>query len=287
MSTKIYNGFYLDVPIEKAIPILKDIKTTMEPMMTQRAKDAMCSQLAELCFDALEGKPVKPAPPEFCLEARKDYLESLLQEKQLLNWAACFVEMKAEEAEHPSSVLKYDEDCCVLGKVVLFPCGKRTYGIAYGTDDFCKAFLEMPQVHEFAFWNNADKPADVSDEEWMDRGNIWEELLPSFWAADDGFTYTLFNAQRLPFDPLAAEDMDAWLKKNRAGLVSRRAKFLLREKLAESTPQGEMNALSYALHLDKLARQEIKEKTNLSAWAISKVAEEIPLDYSGVLRLLS
>ena len=75
MSTKIYNGFYLDVPVEKAIPILKDIKTTMEPMMTQRAKDAMCSQLAELCLDALEGKPVKPALPEFCLEARKDYLE--------------------------------------------------------------------------------------------------------------------------------------------------------------------------------------------------------------------
>ena len=35
MSIKIYTGFYLDTPIEEAIPVLKGIKAALEPVMKE------------------------------------------------------------------------------------------------------------------------------------------------------------------------------------------------------------------------------------------------------------
>lgn len=288
MSTKIYTGFFLDTPIDAALPILKDIKATLEPAMKTRAEDAMCERLATLFLKVLAGKSTEPTLPLSCSQKKKDYLAKLLWGKEnALTWAAQLVNIWASVSENPDTPPEdYAEDCCVLGKVVLYPHEKKTYGIAFGADDFCQLFLKQPHVHKFCYWNNSDKLPGLSDEEWETRGNIWHDLISSFWAEDDGLTYTLFTAKRFLFDAPEVKNVDAWLTQNRARLIFRRADTLLREKLSESIPQQDLSDIDYFLKLHGLAMKEIQDKTNLSTWAIARATEEVPFTYDGILTLL-
>lgn len=48
---------------------------------------------------------------------------------------------------------------------------------------------EDNRLEDYVYWNNADKPEDVSLEEWRERGNVWNELTeidrwPSYLVLD-------------------------------------------------------------------------------------------------------
>lgn len=289
MSIKIYTGFYLDTPIEEVVPVLKGFKAALEPVMKERAKSAMCNQLATLCLSRLNGESDKSMLPASCSKSDEEYLKYLFcTEKRFLGWAAKLVDVWANVSESPlSPATDYSEDCCVLGKVILFPCEKRTYGISRGPFGFTNAFEALPQVHDFCYWNNTDKPPAVSDADWAAREQIWNNLLPSFWSEDDGLSYTLFTARRFDFIAPEAEAMDAWLAENRTHLTAQRMGFLLREKISEATPQGELSGISYILKLHDLALMEARHKTSRSAWASSKAEKEVPASYDDILALLS
>ena len=288
MSIKIYTGFYLDTPVERAVPVLKDIKTALEPTMKERAENAMCSRLAALCLDHLSGKLEKSMHPASCPKGDGEYLKHLFcDEKRFLDWAAKLVDTWAKVSESPiSPATDYSEDCCVLSKVVLFPHEKRTYGIACGPFGFTDAFQKLPQIHDFCYWNTTDRPANVSGVDWAERGRIWNDLLPSFWTEDDGLSYTLFTARRFDFTAPTVKAMDTWLAKNRPHLISRRAGFLLREELSKTTPQGELSDISYVLKLNDLALKVVRGKTSRSTWALGKAEKEVPSSYEDILTLL-
>jgi len=287
MSTKIYTGFYLDVPITRVLPVLKDIKAQMEPQTKARARDAMCSRLAALCVNVLNGEKKTPRLPNACSKAVAEHLEHLLDRKDFLSWAASYVEVCAEASENPAFPSDYIADCCIFGEAVLFPYENRTFGIASGPFAFTGAFLAMPQVHDFCYWNSCDKLPDVSGTDWEARGNIWHDLIPSFYAKDDGLTYTLFTAQRFSFEAPETKDVDAWLVKNRSNLISQRAGFLLHRKLSETTPQGELSDTNYFLKLNELAAKEIRSKPNLASWALFKASAEVPATYGGIVKIIS
>lgn len=89
--------------------------------------------------------------PASCSKSDEEYLEYLFcTEKRFLGWAAKLVDVWANVSESPRSpATDYSEDCCVLGKVILFPCEKRTYGISRGPFAFTNAFEALPQAHDF------------------------------------------------------------------------------------------------------------------------------------------
>lgn len=44
------------------------------------------------------------------------------------------------------------------------------------------AFRAMPQVEEYGYWNNVDRPKDVTEDEWDARCEFWDRVLPGFSA---------------------------------------------------------------------------------------------------------
>lgn len=64
-------------------------------------------------------------------------------------------------------------------EVVLFPHESGLYGIAYAENRAIEnAFFASEGIERFAYWNNTDRPDDVSEEAWEVRGRLWHELLP-------------------------------------------------------------------------------------------------------------
>jgi hypothetical protein len=47
----------------------------------------------------------------------------------------------------------------------------------------------LPNIQNFNYWDNTDKPDDISDIDWNNRGKIWETLLYE----DFKLTYNIYN----------------------------------------------------------------------------------------------
>jgi hypothetical protein len=61
--------------------------------------------------------------------------------------------------------------------------------------DWRLAWLDRPEVSEYAWWNGSDRPGDVSPEDWAARGALWREMIPDLWPAGHGAIVHLTPAQ--------------------------------------------------------------------------------------------
>lgn len=61
--------------------------------------------------------------------------------------------------------------------ISLIPAGEHMLGIAYTEHSaWFKAWVALPGVEEFGYWDNADGPEDVPEGEWDARGRAWQVL---------------------------------------------------------------------------------------------------------------
>jgi hypothetical protein len=51
------------------------------------------------------------------------------------------------------------------------------------------------RVEDYSYWNNTDKPDDVTDEAWEQRRSIWHALSDSGWG--DYMTVPICDAQSI------------------------------------------------------------------------------------------
>jgi len=59
----------------------------------------------------------------------------------------------------------------------VFIHGRYAYIIPCGEDWLLKGF-ELPEFAEdFSYWNNSDRPDELSDREWNRRGRTWDKII--------------------------------------------------------------------------------------------------------------
>jgi len=90
---------------------------------------------------------------------------------------------------------------------VIFPFEDKFYGIPffYG-DRFPK--MKYLKYDEFGYWDNTDKPDDISDDEWQERYRVWSAVLigegKDGIPANNGFTFQIFDEH--DFNPIYVYD---------------------------------------------------------------------------------
>lgn len=69
------------------------------------------------------------------------------------------------------------------------------YALIYTEQDaYTDAWETNPVVNRFGYWNNTDRPDDVTETEWDRRRTIWNRVLPGYTApASIGFTWSLLS----------------------------------------------------------------------------------------------
>lgn len=74
--------------------------------------------------------------------------------------------------------------------IVLFPYKKKIYGI-YFTDNAKEDYeLISDLFDDYHYQDQCDKPEHISEEEWEERYNVWDELLGYDRISSRGFLYT-------------------------------------------------------------------------------------------------
>lgn len=163
MSTKIYDGFIVrDLTKEQ---LLAEFAKVAELMLAQ-AKHEFLESIAKVTirsFDIyraniLRGNDV-PRPPH-SFDVRDDYFVRMakLKEKFAFRDSQVDWDMSISYAKH----------------------GDVWMAIPFWEKASMLAILEACPWHEpFGYWNNTDQPKGVTEEEWKERCNLWDQVIPS------------------------------------------------------------------------------------------------------------
>jgi hypothetical protein len=149
MSTKIYNGWKLNVTSEELYSLLWDIK--------KRAKEIIKNNLR----DIYNIKPITTTVYDHALKVQNELINNV--NKEILNMVCS----------------PFDPDC----NLCIYPYNSEFYARSFydNTSLIVKNSLDflgdMDKVEEFFYFNNTDKPDNISDEEWINRGEVWDNIM--------------------------------------------------------------------------------------------------------------
>lgn len=176
MSTKIYNGFRIQGrTIEQ---ITRDL-FSLRPALESKAKEltiAMALRIAVNAYDKSQFFTSAPRPA-----ASDYYLEAL---------------SKIRNRQHlVVDTLQRDPAVDFESNVVLFPLeGDQVLGVTFVENKELLTLIQrLPGYEEFSYWNNADKPDNVSAKRWAERKTLWDAAVPSGVFSRDGLSASLLD----------------------------------------------------------------------------------------------
>lgn len=73
----------------------------------------------------------------------------------------------------------YREECnwdCFLR---VFIHGRKIYAICHGEWTIVNGYEPITGVEEYSYWNNTDRPKEISSRMWRARGRTWDRVLDS------------------------------------------------------------------------------------------------------------
>lgn len=162
MSTKIYNGIKFKTnKFHEIYEKLNDFYETYDAFYKERTDN----YVAYLFFHKLD---------RILLDKKED----IIDKKQFLT--NIFNETMNEYNVEYEKFLKEDYRNTLLDKslvIRIYVYKKDIYGFVGGENDrIIDKFKEFCDVEDFSYWNNTDKPDEITQEEWDKRENIWEKL---------------------------------------------------------------------------------------------------------------
>jgi hypothetical protein len=149
MSTKIYNGWKLNVTSEELYPLLWKIKGEALKIIKNNLRDIYYL------------KPITTTAGDHALKVERELINNV--NKDVSNMVRS----------------PFDPDC----NLCIYPYNNEFYARS-----FCDRvslivknsldFLEhMEEIEEFCYYNNTDKPDNLSDKEWSNRECIWNNIM--------------------------------------------------------------------------------------------------------------
>ena len=196
MSIKIYNGYYLPfMELNELYQIVQGFKT----QINMASEELFNKAIAVIATDIIDSIKIG-------LQEHKRSSPVLVQ-------AYFKLIEKQEEAKRTNSRSPLDFSCSVCFIPVI--SRKKIYCLLYTEQkDFKNIWEAVPGVIFYPYWDNTDKPREISDKEWWARGQEWSEALGKGTPADAGFLIECGNKgfpsveKMLPFIPSFTERVE-------------------------------------------------------------------------------
>lgn len=162
MSTKIYNGLLIDFPGS-----FSDLRTELIRLAKEEIKP-----VAELEFTKMFAKAVFFQMDINAWANRHIVAQNAhtLSEVTVNVWTIINDEIVSIKTSNKRSPLVDFEFC-----ITLFPLSNKILAIPYCEQKSILSVLKnQPYVKEYGYWNNTDKPDELSDSEWETRSKDWD-----------------------------------------------------------------------------------------------------------------
>jgi hypothetical protein len=184
MSTSIPNGFRLPSTMtlegvfEWVKPLRNLAKEKAEESIGRELLANACEHLDKISVDAmgLAREPCEQEGMKNPLAMASDQLRERLRQVQRERRRDCEVDTETS--------------------IIVIPHTTGLYGLLSCENELIrKAFFSLDDVEHLPYWNNTDQPDGLSQEQWNERGRLWDELLPSGVPSESGASFMLHPEQ--------------------------------------------------------------------------------------------
>lgn len=161
MSTKLFNGYYIDLC---TLQELQDFSMRLRAEMKSKLEELYAKKLLELSTYYHDKKYVcKPyTPQKYC---------PLLSAKWKIDER--FYNIEKTNTRDPEYDFGFD--------ATFIPTKDKILTLIYTEQSECiKVFESFPNVHPYPYYNNTDKPDNISNDEWEARGAEWDNALEPY-----------------------------------------------------------------------------------------------------------
>lgn len=174
MSTKVYSGFRVNAGSALAnLNLLSAIKPVVQALVDRRMAVILAERIA---FEV----------DRFCVLRQEENLGRATelpadwadQKTKLVSWSIRMT-LLDEQAECRAGPRRHPAVDC---DVELFLRADPAQGtlLGYLQEEGVgvrKMLTQTPGIEDFCYWNNSDKPEELTDEEWDARGRLWDTVL--------------------------------------------------------------------------------------------------------------
>lgn len=267
MSTKIFNGYMLpnmslknlDAFVKKARKKMLEAHNEMGEEMTikkaVRFLDMHCIYGAEKFEDVSQDG----------MKFRDTYSPYL--------WAYFGLNEKAQKAEQ--SDRRTDSDYDFKSNLCLFPIRGKILAMFFSQHQrFTDVWNSFDEVSEYNYWNNTDKPDELTDEQWERRRKDWDTALPGIGIpSENGFIIEFTKGFPSLFDMKLKENAHKYIDSLEKRATDYARQMVFGERYEQNT-KG-LNEEPLSLLTDMYIETNKWLKTEEGKVLIDKKAEEL------------
>lgn len=184
MSTKLHHGHRLAEGVDP-FAFIATVRTALNPVRDRADARILAEKVVEIIDKAaVHGLPDDPDAP--------------LNDMMSAPLTAAYLAYEDEQAKLGKTDRRHDPNRVELAIGLDQQTGRYGVLLFADCDLLVDAFRAMPQVEEYPYWNNSDRPDEVTETEWVERREFWDRMLPGCAApAEVMFTWSL----RGPYNP--------------------------------------------------------------------------------------
>lgn len=180
MSTKIYNGLKLN------ISNINELKKELVEFNTKTLMPFYKKEYSKMIAALLTGKV------DSARYKNKDNIDFKISIEETYH------EIYKDVRDRTKEVLKTNRRDVEIDfdfNIVILPIENKTLAIVYSEQNsFVELFKGLPFVEEYGYWDNSDKPDEISEEDWQTRNKDWNEVFKdSSIPSKCGFTFKLIE----------------------------------------------------------------------------------------------
>lgn len=235
MSTKIYNGYALSLLTLKQLCVwTNQLRGHIEIAADNKYKKRRMQLAVEILDHHTMGN-LKPGIPYEGVTWENKSPWWIAFEISESNYRRVIKERtRSPEDDYSFSIQLIPTDTKIL---VLLYCEDKRY-----TD----IFESMPSIHPYPYWNNTDRPDELTDEQWELRGKEWDNALGNDPPARHGFAVECVADYLLPKSFSEVKDEEFPIFQSRVVNMARvkmSNDYIAKNFKSEDGTDGFMNAL--------------------------------------------
>jgi hypothetical protein len=254
MSTKIYNGYRLSglTGVADLFAFTGQLRAALDPVY-RAAYVHQIARIAVIAADMLErGETPDTGPVETLTNARSP----LMYADHALNDAHQTI--ATTKRRNPDLDLQFELT------VLTDPANPGTlYALAYTEQDgYRTVFEELSEVRPWPYWNNTDRPNDVTDAEWELRRDTWQRVLGDEPPGRRGLSWALLGDDHALSTFELTDEISAVLPT----LRSVRARSIAGRQATNWSPEDGVDAL-----LSEVTERARQIESQLREWTVDEL----------------
>lgn len=199
MSTKIYNGLRIKyMSMQELIPFSKELRVQLEPIAKEEFLKSYTKMLEAAIVFIQTGVQIDSCIHNYnglsALENPTFKDINRVIDKEIRQFIKA--NKSATTISESASEFDFDTSICV------FPLSRKILAVPiYNNERLMKALLENENITAYGYWNNTDKPNNVSNKEWNTRKKDWDKALPGIGVLrENGFIFDLIDTMWDAYD---------------------------------------------------------------------------------------